>query len=62
MPLSLVILVASILLSSGCARVLVLHPLGDRDIYINQMTGDVCFSEYYLDTVLKVKIDKSKGR
>ncbi len=53
-------LAALIVLSTGCASKIVLHPLTDKDIYTGKNAGDVCFSQYYLNEVMKVKIENSK--
>ena len=60
MPLSLAISLGFILLLSGCASKLILHPLQDADIYDGKNKGDICFSEFYLNNVMQIKIDRSK--
>lgn len=52
------ICLSSMFLSASCANKVILHPLKDTDIYTGKNAGDVCFSAYYLETVLKAKIDK----
>lgn len=65
--LNLVMLAALPLSSIACASTVILHPLTDRDIKPVEV-GDVAkfrgwfFSDYYLDQVMKVKIEKSRGR
>lgn len=54
------ILLPLLLLQIGCTNNIVLHPLTDKDIYDGKNAGDKCFSSYYLDQVMQVKIDKSK--
>lgn len=49
-----------LLLLTGCASKTVLHPLTDQDIYDGKKPGDICFSEYYLDQVMEVKIERRK--
>lgn len=45
----------------GCApSKIILHPLTGADIYDGTKKGDICFSEYYLNNVMKVKIENSK--
>lgn len=58
--LSLVILVVLMLGSMGCtaSKPLILHPIDGSDIYNGSHEGDVCFSQFYLDNVMKVKIDR----
>lgn len=45
-------------LSTSCANKLILHPLKETDIYAGKNTGDVCFSQYYIENVLKAKIEQ----
>lgn len=53
LPVILLVLMGS---STGCAtNKTVLYPLTDKDIFVRGDT--VCFSNYYLDHVMKVKIE-----
>lgn len=57
-PLSTGTLVALILLLMnliGCAKTTKLYPIKDTDIYF-QPDGKVCFSQYYMEEVLKAKV------
>lgn len=56
---NLAILVVSILLLTSCTNKLILHPLSGTDVYNGTNKGDLCFSSYYLDNVMQIKIDKS---
>lgn len=42
----------------GCAHKIVLHPISGTDIYDGKEKGDVCFSAFYLNEVMKTKIEK----
>ena len=54
--LSLNLLLLSTVLLTACSqRQIILHPIKDTDIYFKD-SGDICFSEKYFDTVLKLKI------
>lgn len=44
---------------NGCGETLILHPITNTDIYFKD-NGDICFSEYYFNSVLKLKIDESQ--
>lgn len=58
-PLLLVILVGLTLLLSSCAsNKTVIRPITDKDIYHGKNPGDVCFSAYYIEQVLQVKIER----
>lgn len=37
-----------------------LYPLSEKDVYAGKNAGDVCFSSYYLDEVMQVKIKAHK--
>lgn len=53
-------LLASMLLSgalTGCARTVILYPIEQTDIYEAE-NGDICMSEFYLNDVLKVKLEE----
>ena len=45
------------LLSCGSKK-FILHPITDRDIYYKD-NGDICFSEYYFNEILKFKIENN---
>lgn len=45
----------------GCSNKVMLYPLKDTDIYDGNKAGDLCFSEFYLNEVMQIKIDKSKN-
>lgn len=53
-----VMLLGSILLLTtltGCAKTTKLYPITDKDIFF-QDSGNVCFSQYYMEEVLKAKV------
>ena len=54
------ILLLLIVTLQSCGNKLVLYPLTDKDIYPGKNNGDFCFSQYYLDQVMKATIEKSK--
>ena len=57
--LSLAIYLGSMLFLIGCAPAkIILFPLKDKDIYDGKNEGDVCFSQFYLNEVMNVKINK----
>jgi len=43
--------------SIGCSRRVVLHPIKQTDIYILD-NGDIAMTEFYLNEVLKVKLEE----
>ena len=55
LSLSLLFLIVSIV-SNGCAKNIVLHPLTDKDI---RMDGNwVCMSPEYIENVMKARLGK----
>ena len=59
--LPLAILVLLILCLQSCvSRQIKLYPLTDKDIYNGKNQGDVCFSQYYLNEVMQVKIENHR--
>ncbi len=40
---------------TGCSSAIVLYPIKDTDIYVEN-NGDVCMSEFYFKEVLQAKI------
>lgn len=57
MPLKMATCLSILLFLTSCARNIILHPLTGSDIYDGKNKGDVCFSQYYLNQVMQVKID-----
>lgn len=44
--------------STSCSRRTVLYPIKDTDIYVLE-NGDIAMTEFYLNEVLKVKLEDS---
>jgi len=53
----LVVLMSLSVLLTSCAKVTKLYPITDKDIYF-QENGNVCFSQFYMETVLRAKVGK----
>lgn len=42
---------------TGCTNKTVIYPILDTDVYLNEK-GDTCMSEFYVEEVLKAKINR----
>ena len=48
------------MISTGCARNVVIHPITGTDIYDGKNPGDKCFSEAYIKEIMRVRIEAIK--
>jgi len=60
MQKTLVLSLVSLMLltASGCARTIVMHPVTDKDIKIQD--GYICMSPEYVKEVMKVRIEEKE--
>jgi len=54
MPAALIVL---FVILTGCANTTKLYPITDKDIFF-QDNGNVCMSPFYMEEVLKAKVNK----
>lgn len=52
----LLVLLTGLIVFSGCAKTIVLHPVTDKDIKMQD--GFVCMSPEYVQEVMKARLDK----